>query len=348
MPALQKSILEQRFLGMQAMTGISPRLFSAPLLAAAMVLGLLVNPGIAQAQYPSKPIRFFVPIPPGGGPDIVARIVADKLAPLLGQPLVVETRAGSGGNIAMDTVARASPDGYTVMICFDAMIVINPHMYSNMTLDPLKDLAPIASLAVARTLFLVTNPAVPVKDFKDFIDYARKATPPLAYASGGNGSQHQMGMELLKARAGINLLHVPYKGGAPAATAVIAGEVPTMVAASVNIPQIRAGKLRAIAATGESRSPLFPDLPTIGEFYPGYQVSTWMGLFGPVGIPDVVTARLRSDIRRVLAMPEVRERINTASSLDVYAATPEEFAAVIRADNEKYGLLVRKLGIKAE
>ncbi len=327
---------------------MTKKCFGAHLLAMGIAISGLLNPVGAHAQYPSKPIRLIVPIPPGGGPDIVARVIADRLSPLLGQPIVVETRAGSGGNIAMDLVAHSAPDGYTVIICFDAMIVINPHMYSNMSVDPMKALAPISSLVVARTLFLVTNPSVPVKDFRDFIEYARKATPPLAYASGGNGSQHQMGMELLKARAGINLLHVPYKGGAPAATAVIAGEVPVMVAASVNVPQIRAGKLRILAATGENRSPMFPEVPTIGEFYPGYQVSTWMGLFGPVGIPESVTFRLRSDIRRVLAMPEVKDRINTASSLDVYSVSPEEFAAVIRADNENYGSLVRKLGIKAE
>ena len=144
------------------------------LLAAGMLAGGLLIPAAALAQYPSKPIRFIVPVPPPGAPDIVARVVADKLTPLLGQPVVVETRAGSGGNIAMDAVARSAPDGYTVMICFDAMIVINPHMYSNMPLDTMKDLTPIASLVVARTLFLVTHPSVPVKDVREFIDYARQ------------------------------------------------------------------------------------------------------------------------------------------------------------------------------
>ena len=330
------------------MTVPATQWFGVRLLVAGIIIGGLLDPNAAHAQYPAKPIRLVVPIPPGGGPDVVARVVADKLSPLLGQPIVAENRAGSGGNIAMETVAHSAPDGYTVMICFDAMLVINPHMYSNMAVDPLKALAAISPLAVARSMFLVTNPSVPVRDFKSFIAYAKKANPPLAYASGGNGSQHQMAMESLKARAGIHLLHVPYKGGAPAATAVIAGEVPVMVAASVNIPQMKAGKLRVLAATGEGRSPYFPDIPTIGEFYPGFQTSTWMGIFGPVGIPEPVTARLRGEINRVLAMPEVKERINTASSLDVYTVSPEEFAAVIRADYEKYGALVRKLGIKAE
>jgi tripartite-type tricarboxylate transporter receptor subunit TctC len=318
------------------------------LLASALVIGGLVSPCTALAQYPVKPIRFFVPIPPGGAPDIVARVVADKLSPLLGQAVVVETRAGSGGNIATDLVARAAPDGYTVMIAYDAMIVINPHMYSNMTVDPMKDLVPISSLVVARSMLLVVNPSLPVKDLKDFIEYAKKANPPLAFASGGSGSQHQMSMELLKARAGINLLHVPYKGGAPAATAVIGGEVPVMFAGSVNAPQIRAGKLRLLGVTGESRMPIFPDTPAIGELYPGYLITTWMGMFGPTGIPDAVTARLRADTQRVLAMPDVRERINTSSSLDTYSVAPAEFSSVIRADYEKYGKLVKQFGIKAE
>ena len=178
------------------------KFLASHLFAATMAFTGLLMPLAAQAQYPAKPIRFIVPIPPGGAPDIIARVVSDKLSPLLGQPIVVETRAGSGGNIAMDLVARSAPDGYTVMICFDAMVVINPHMYSNMTIDPMKDLAPIQSLAVARSMLLVVNPSLPVKDFRDFIDYAKKASPPLSFASGGSGSQHQMSMELLKSRAG--------------------------------------------------------------------------------------------------------------------------------------------------
>ncbi|MFM9971191.1 MAG: Bug family tripartite tricarboxylate transporter substrate binding protein [Burkholderiales bacterium] len=330
------------------MTTTSSALNRARYVATAFAIGCLLGPCLALAQYPVKPIRFFVPIPPGGAPDIIARVVADKLSPLLGQPVVVETRAGSGGNIATDLVARAAPDGYTVMIAYDAMIVINPHMYANMTVDPMKDLLPIASMAVARSMLLVVNPSLPVKDLKDFIEYAKKANPPLAFASGGSGSQHQMSMELLKSRAGINLLHVPYKGGAPAATAVMGGEVPVMFAGSVNATQVRAGKLRLLGVTGESRLPIFPDVPAIGELYPGYLITTWMGMFGPAGMPEPVTARLRADTRRALAMPEVRERIMTASSLETYNATPEEFSSVIRADYEKYGKLVKQFGIKAD
>jgi tripartite-type tricarboxylate transporter receptor subunit TctC len=310
-------------------------------------LAALLMAGLAHAQYPAKPIRIIIPIPPGGAPDIVARVVADRLSPILGQPVIAETRAGSGGNIATETVARSAPDGYTLLMAFDAMIVVNPHMYSNMKVDTLKDLVPVSPIAVAHTLFLVVNPSFPAKNLQEFIEIAKKASPPLAFASGGNGSQHQLAMELLKMRAGINLLHVPYKGGAPAATAVIAGEVPVMFAGSVNAPQIKAGKLRLLAASG-SRSPLFPDTPTIGEMFPGYKVSTWMGFFGPSGMPQAVLARLRADIGRVLEMPETKERLNKASALDPYSAAPAEFAAVIRADYEKYGKIVKQIGLKAE
>ena len=228
------------------MRAMNPRnrlraLGALPLLAAS-VLAASVLAGTAFAQYPSRPIRMIVPVSPGGAPDIVARLIGERLAPLLGQPLVAESRAGSGGNIAMELAARAAPDGYTLIICYDAMVVVNPHMYAKMAIDPLKDLVPVAPVAVAHSLFLVANPSLPVRNLQEFIDYARKANPPLAFASGGIGSQHQLAMELLKSRAGINLLHVPYKGGAPAATAVIAGEVPVMFAGSVNIPQMQIGR----------------------------------------------------------------------------------------------------------
>jgi tripartite-type tricarboxylate transporter receptor subunit TctC len=311
------------------------------------IIGALVIAGAAHAQYPARPLRIFIPIPPGGGPDVVARIVAERLSPLLGQPIIAETRAGSGGNIATETVSRSAPDGYTMLMAFDAMIVVNPHMYAKMPVDPMKDLVPVSSIAVAHTLFLVANPAFPAKNFQEFIELAKKTNPPLAYASGGNGSQHQLAMELLKMRAGIDLLHVPYKGGAPAATAVIAGEVPVMFAGSLNATQIKAGKLRLLAASG-SRSPLFPDAPAIGEIFPGYHVSTWMGFFGPVGMPDAALSRLRADIARVLVLPDTKERLNASSSLDPYVSTPDEFAAVIRADYEKYGKIVRQIGLKAE
>ena len=300
---------------------------------------------MARAQYPVRAVHFVVSVSPGGAPDTVARVVADKLSPLLGQPVVVENRAGSNGNIAMEVVARSVPDGHTMVVCADSMIVINPHVYAKMPIDVLKDLVPVAPIAEQSNFFLSVHPSVPVKSFQEFLDYARTANPPLAYASAGNGSQHQMAMEMLKVRAGINLVHVPYKGGAPATAATIAGETLAMFSAASSVPQIQAGKLRGLAVTGKKRSPLLPDLPAIGEFYPGYELSTWIGLFAPAGTPEASLARFRSELAKVLALPDVAKRLNSAGGLDPGSANaPGEFVERIRNEYDKYGKLVKLIG----
>jgi tripartite-type tricarboxylate transporter receptor subunit TctC len=301
----------------------------------------------SSAQYPSRPIKLIVPIPPGGAPDISARVVGQRLAEIVGQPVVVENRPGSNGNIAMDVLANSAPDGYTLGLLADSMIAINPHLYKKMQTDPLKDLAPVASV-VSNSWVLSVNPSVPVKDFKEFIEYARRTDPPLAYASGGNGSIHQMAMEMLKQRAGINLVHVPYKGGAPAATATVAGEVAAMFSGTSSAPQIKAGRLRALAVTGPRRSALFPELPAIAEFYPGYEVTIWLGLFAAAGTPEAVLARLHAEVNRVLAETEIRNKLNLAGGLEPYVTTTAEFAALIRRDYDNYGKVVRDVGVKVD
>src|SRR5919198_235971 len=212
--------------------------------AAALVCSLA-----AQAQFPSRSIHILVTIPPGGAPDIVARVLGEKISHTLGQPVVVDNKPAANGNAAAQEAARAAPDGHTLLLAADSLITINPHVYSKMPIDTLKDLTPISSL-VSNQFVLSINPALPPKDFKEFVEYAKKANPPLAYASGGNGSQHQLTMEMLKQRAGINLLHVPYKGGAPAAAATVAGETAAVWSGSSNAPQIKAGRLRALAVSG--------------------------------------------------------------------------------------------------
>ena len=319
----------------------------AVILALGIVPACLLAPLSGHAQYPTKAIKLIVSSAPGSGPDTIARVLGERLSPLLGQPVVVENRAGSNGNIATDVTAKSAPDGYTVVIVSDSMIVINPHLYAKMPLDTLKDLVPVATVA-SNTFFLSVHPSVPVKNFQEFIEYAKKANPPLAYASAGNGSQHQMAMEMLKLRAGIDLVHVPYKGGAPAATATVAGEVSAMFSGASTGPLIHAGRLRGLAATGRSRSPLFPELPAIGEFYPGYELSVWLGIFAPAGVPEAVLARLRAEINRVLPMTEVKERLNAAGGLEPYVTTPQEFAERIRSDYEKYGKLVKQIGAKVD
>ena len=300
----------------------------------------------AFAQFPSRPITIIVPIPPGGAPDIAARVIADKLSQSVGQPVVVENKAGANGNIANEFVARAQPDGYTLGLLADSQITVNPHLYK-MPIDTLRDLTPVVTVA-ANQFVLTVNPSLPVRTFPEFIEYAKKANPPLAYASGGNGSQHHLTMEMLKRRAGINMLHVPFKGGAPAAAATVAGDTAAVWSGSSNAPQIKAGRLRPLAVSGAKRSEQYPELPTIGEFYPGFENSIWLGLFGPAGIPNDVLTRLRTELRRVLESPDVKQKMNAAGGLDPYLTTPDEFSALIKRDYEKYAKVVKDIGIKLD
>lgn len=312
----------------------------------ALLFILLALPVAAAAQFPSRQITLIVPIPPGGAPDIAARLIGQKLAESLGQPVVVENRTGANGNIASDLVAKAQPDGYTLGLLADSQITINPHLYK-MPLDTLRELTPVATVA-ANQFVLTVHPSLPVRTFPEFIELARKSNPPLAYASGGNGSQHHLTMEMLKQRAGINLLHVPFKGGAPAATATVAGDTVAMWSGSSNAPQIKAGRLRPLAVSGAQRSPQYPDLPTIGEFYPGFENSIWLGLFGPAGIPENALSRMRTEVRRVLESDDVKQKMNAAGGLDPFVTTPQEFSALIRRDFEKYAKIVKDLGLKLD
>jgi len=301
----------------------------------------------AAAQYPARPIRMLVAVAPGGGPDIVARLLATKLSDAFGQPVVVENRAGSNGNIAGDIVAKSAPDGYTLLLGQDSIIVINPHLYSKMPFDPLTDLAPVASL-VSNGFFLAANPSVPAQTFPEFIEYARRTNPPLHYASGGNGSQHHLTMERLKARAGINMVHIPYKSGAPATTATVAGEVAAMMSGTSTAGQIRAGRLRALAFTGPRRSPVLPDVPAIAEYYPDFIMTQWYGLFAPAGSQEPVLSRLRTEVNRALMQPDIREKLRNAGGVEPWITSPEEFAAELRSEYAKYGKLVKEVGAKID
>ena len=318
-----------------------------PGMVRALLVLLLFSAGASFAQFPTRAITILVPIPPGGAPDIAARMLAERLGQTLGQPVVVENRPGANGNIAGELLAKAAPDGHTLGLLADSQVAINPHLYRRMPFDTLRDLTPVHTVA-ANQFVLAVNAQLPVKNFQEFNDLARRSNPPLAYASGGNGSQHHLTMEMLKQRAGIELLHVPYKGGAPAATAAVAGEVAAMWAGSSNAPQIRAGRLKALAVSGGMRSLQYPELPTIGEFYPGFENSIWLGLFGPAGIPEPLLQKLRAELKRLLELSEVKERMNAAGGLEPFVATPEDFAALIRRDHAKYAKVVKDLGIKLD
>jgi tripartite-type tricarboxylate transporter receptor subunit TctC len=313
----------------------------------AALLALSLAALSAAAQYPSRPIRLLVPNPPGGATDTLARLVAPKLGEVLGQPLVVDNRPGSNGNLASELAAKATPDGHTLLLCADAQIVIGPHLYARMPLDTLKDLAPVATL-VNTQMLLVVSPALPVKTLQEFIEHARKSNPPLAYASIGNGSQHHLVMEMLKARAGVDLLHVPFRGGGPATTALLGGEIVAMFGGNSVAGHVRAGKLRALAVAGKERSQVFPDLPKLSDVYPGLEVTPWLALFAPAGVPESVLARLRAEINKLLADPDTVERISRLGGLQPYVTTPAEFDQLLRTEYAKYAEVVKAAGAKID
>jgi tripartite-type tricarboxylate transporter receptor subunit TctC len=306
---------------------------------------ILLCAAVSAQQYPARPIRLLVPNPPGGATDNLARVVAPRLGELLGQTVVVDNRPGSNGNLATEATVRAAPDGHTLLLGQDSQIVISPHLYRNLPFDTLKDLAPVASL-VSTQMLLAVQPSLPVKTPREFVEYARRANPPLAYASIGNGSQHHLAMEMLKSHAGINLLHVPYKGGGPALVAFLGGEVSAMFGGSSAAPHVRSGKMRALALAGK-RNPAYPDLPALSEFYPGVEVLPWLGLFAPVGLPGPIMGKIRAETARLLADPAARERIH-GIALDPFVTTPQEFAAFVRAEHRKYGEVVRAARIKID
>ncbi|HKA44747.1 MAG TPA: tripartite tricarboxylate transporter substrate binding protein [Burkholderiales bacterium] len=311
-----------------------------------VALALLTSAG-SFGQYPSRPVRVIVHAPPGSAPDIISRVLGQPLSEALGQQIVVENRTGSNGNIAGELVARSTPDGHTLLLCVESILTINPHVYTRMPFDPLKDLVPIATVA-SNEFVLTVHPSLPVKDFREFIAFARKAKPPLTYGSGGNGSQHHLTMEMLKQRAKIDMVHVPYKGGGPATAAVIGGEVAAAFAGASAAPQVKAGKLRALATAGKNRLAYLPDVPTIGEFYPGFANSIWFALCAPRGTPDPVLARLRGEVNKALALPDTREKFARGGALTPWVTTPEEMADWIRSEYDKYGKIVKEVGVHVD
>jgi tripartite-type tricarboxylate transporter receptor subunit TctC len=313
----------------------------------ACALAICVAPASAQS-FPTRPIKLLVSFPPGGASDLIARVIGAALSERLGQPIVVENRPGANGNVAGEATAHAEPDGYTLLLGPSALFAINPHLYARMAINPLKDLLPVASL-VQNELVLAANPALTAgMDFRGFVDLARRSSPPLFYASIGNGSEHHLSMELLKRAAGIDITHVPYKGGGPAALGVIAGNTAAMFGGGSVVPLIKSGQLHALAVTGATRSKVLPDLPAIAEVYPGFEVTLWQGLFAPVGTPAAVVARLRQEATVVRVLPDVAQKIAAAGAGEPWVASDAEFVARIRADNEKFGKVIETIGAKIQ
>jgi tripartite-type tricarboxylate transporter receptor subunit TctC len=300
----------------------------------------------ALAQYPAKPITTVVGFEPGGGTDTTARIVAPALGELLGQQVMVENRAGAGGNIAVDYVAKATPDGYTLVLANVGALAVNPHILKT-PYDPLKDLAPI-TMAVVFPNVLVVQPALPVKSVGDFVKLA-KQKPGLTYASSGIGGAGHLAGELLKGMAKIDIVHVPYKGGGPAMQGFLGGQVDSFFATPISSSsQIRSGRARPIATTGSKRAALMPDVPTVAEQgFPGYEAVNWYGYLAPAKTPKEIVDRLARVIGRALANPQVVAALNK-TGVEPLAMSPEEFGRYIEREYHTWGKVVKDAQIKAE
>ena len=317
--------------------------------AVALLVAAASGPSFAQAQnYPNRPIRLIVGYPPGGAVDIIARLYGQGLSVRLGQPVVIENKPGTGGNLATDLVAKSSPDGYTLLHGTENVFISNPHVYgARMSFDPMKELVPVTSL-VSNQVVLTVNPSLQANTLQEFIALARATRPPMFYASIGNGSNHHLAMEMLKQHVGIDLTHVPYRGGGPAAIALLANEVSAMFGGGSVVPTIKSGKLRGLASTGTVRNPATPELPTIHEIYPGFEALSWHGVFAPAGTPQPIVDRLRQELKEVASQPEFKERLANTGSGEPYLVTPEELTARIARDYEKYGKLIRSIGVKVD
>ncbi|MEO8133936.1 MAG: tripartite tricarboxylate transporter substrate binding protein [Betaproteobacteria bacterium] len=309
----------------------------------------LTLPSAALGQaYPNKPIRLVVPFPPGGPIDLVARAIGQKLQETWGQPVVVENKPGAGGNIGIDFVAKAAPDGYTLGMGALSTHAVNPHLYSKMPYDALKDFAPVTLVAITPNV-LVLNPSVNAHSVQEFIALAKANPGKYAFASGSNGSAGHLAGELFKTLAGIDIVHVPYKGGAPAMQDLLGGQVQFMFDNLANsMQQIRIGKLKAFAVTTAKRSALAPELPTMAEVgVTGFDISTWYGVVAPAGTPPEIVRKLNVEIVKMLGSDDMREKLKVQGA-EAAPDSPEEFAAFIRSEWTKYAKIVKDSGAKVD
>ena len=307
----------------------------------------------AQAQdpstsYPSKPLRLIVPFPPGGSTDIVARIVAQKLALRLGQSIVVENRGGAGGTLGAAAAAKATPDGYTLLVGSTSTHCVAPSVYPRLDYDPVKDFAPVSMMATTPYL-LVVNSGFSTKTLKEFVALAKAQPGKLNYASAGTGSTTHLAMEMLKSASNTFIVHIPYNGNGPAGTAIVAGQVEALFGSLPSVlPFVRSGKLRALAVGTLVRSPSLPEVPTVAESgYPGFEASLWLAVFAPAGTPAPVLDRLQKEIRAVVQAPDAADVIGKAGAEPV-SSSPAELAAIVRGGIAKYAKVVKMAGVKPE
>ena len=321
--------------------------FSAVIFSA-IALSFSMTAAANAAAYPDKPIRMLVGFAAGGGTDTTARAIGQPLSEALGQQVIVDNRPGAAGNIAADITAHSVPDGYTILMGTIAALAINPSLYQKLPFDPIKDFEPI-SLAVSSMNVLVVHPSVAAKNVKELIALAKAQAGKLTYGSSGVGGAGHLAGVLFDQLAGTKMIHVPYKGGAPAIIALVSGEVNMVFAtAETAVPQVKAGKIRALGVTTAKRSALLPDLPTIAEGgLPGYEANNWYGLLAPAKTPAAIVERLNREVVKVLNMPNVKEQL-FRSGLDASPSTPKEFGAYIKSEMAKWSKVVKASGAKAE
>ena len=310
---------------------------------------LLLAPSLAAAQgWPTKPVHILVSSGAGGTADILARMIGERLAPMLGQPVIVENRPGAGGHLGAGLVARAQPDGYTLLMSGSPTHSVGPHLFKRLSYEPMRDVPPVAMVAIAPNL-LVTKESLPVKSLADLVALAREKPGQLTYSSAGNGTSGHLAAELLKSTAKLDMRHVPYKSGPEAVTGVLSGDVDFIFfTVPAVLPQVEAGKLRALAITSAARSALVPDVPTVAEAgYPGFEVLGWYALFAPRETPKPVVAKLSADIEKIVGSSDIRDKMLQLGAEPRYLS-PEQVAAFVAVESPKWGQLIRESGASAD
>ena len=313
-----------------------------------ILLIVLLAPLFALAQsYPNRPVRVVVTFPPGGTPDIYGRVMAAELQKLWGQPVVVENRTGAGGTIGTDSVAKAAPDGYTLLFAADATVTLAPAVIAKMPYDPVRDLTPIVNVT-AGPFVLMANPAFPPNTLAEFIALAKKEPGKIPYASSGAGGQQHLAMESVRTMAGIDVVHVPYKGFGQGVTDVLANQVPLIFGGiTASISYTSSGKLKALGVTSPKRARALPNVPAIAETLPGFDITAWYGFLGPAKLPVEIVRKINADSRTIIARPDFQERL-VKDGIEPVGNTPEQFAEEIKADIARWAKIVKAAGVKPE
>ena len=313
----------------------------------AISLALASSLAVAADPWPAKAVHIIVPFPPGSSPDLIARMLTEKLAQALGQPVIVENKPGAGGNLGTGLVTKAEPDGYTIGLSIPGPLAVNTVLYKKMEYDPFTELAPIALVAVSPNV-LIVNPGLGVNSVKEFIDYAKARPGKLNYGSVGNGSASHLTMELLKMQAGVDIVHVPYPGSPQVNTAILADQIQAgFVVPGTAMPLVQSGRVKALAVTSSAKSPVLPDLPTIADVFPGFESSAWLGMVAPAKTPKPIIDRLNQELVAIIHSAEVRERM-----LKIYfqaiGTTPEGLASLMRSERDRWAKVIKQTGASAD